>query len=313
MLPRLLLPFFVLLLLFPGICVKGAANGLSLWLFTLVPTFFPFLFLSNLMISYRMTDKISSVLSHIMRPLFRISAQGCYIVLMGFLCGYPMGAKLCGDFVAAGYISKEEGEYLITFCNNPSPMFLIGYIMSECMHESFSHILILTLFYATPIFTGILLAKLPFSPYYHKKTDFNRGKLNNSANFTKDMRTFAVIQKSMLDAFQTLLYLGGYVILFNILSVLCFNLFQGLPMLNYIFAGFLEMTTGAMYLKSCGLTPTIINLLIPLTTIFGGCSTLAQTKAMLTDSKISIWHYLLGKILQVVVFSLGYFFLLRWI
>ena len=39
-----------------------------------------------------------------------------------------MGAKVTADLVREQHISKEEGTYLLGFCNNVSPSFFINYI-----------------------------------------------------------------------------------------------------------------------------------------------------------------------------------------
>ena len=43
------------------------------------------------------------------------------------------GAKLTADLYYAGKISRQEAEYLLTFCNNPSPAFLITYVGHICL------------------------------------------------------------------------------------------------------------------------------------------------------------------------------------
>ena len=49
---------------------------------------------------------------------------GSYALLLGLICGYPMGAKLTADLFREGKITKSEAQYLLTFCNNPGPVFI---------------------------------------------------------------------------------------------------------------------------------------------------------------------------------------------
>src|SRR5690606_40807494 len=42
--------------------------------------------------------------------------------------GIPMGAKSTSDLTAQNKIQISEGNFLISMCNNASPMFIIGYI-----------------------------------------------------------------------------------------------------------------------------------------------------------------------------------------
>lgn len=319
MLRKFLIPFFILLLLFPQLCLRGASGGLTLWLFTLVPTFFPFLFLSDLMISYHVTEDISRWISPVLRPLFGVTSYGSYVILMGFLCGYPMGARLCGEFARQGLITKKEGEYLLTFCNHPSPMFLTGYILGECMITPFSSGLTLALLYLIPIFTGILLKWIPCSPYHGRFDDTEIPSVGSSEESRKNTNpnqahgqpqaqknAFSCVQESIMQSFRTLLCLGGFIILFNILSCLTLRAAEPYPVLKYLLAGILEMTTGAMYLAQSGFPTAAVNLLIPLCALFGGFSVLAQIKAMLAGSDLKIMPCVAGKILQCGVYAVIY-------
>ena len=94
-------------------------------------------------ISYRIsyilqvhTDWITKILqptAPFFKVVFGLSPGGAYVFLLGLLTGYPMGAKLTADLYYAGKISRQEAEYLLTFCNNPSPAFLITYVGHICL------------------------------------------------------------------------------------------------------------------------------------------------------------------------------------
>ncbi|MCD8120173.1 MAG: hypothetical protein LUE29_11990 [Lachnospiraceae bacterium] len=341
--------FLLVLLCFPELCVRGAADGLALWLFTLVPTFFPFVFLSNLMVSCGAADDISRFCGRILRPLFHVSASGAYILLMGFLCGYPMGAKLTAEFVNTGRISGDEGCRLLTFCNNPSPMFLVGFVLSDCMQKPYSRAGTLAMFYAAPILTGILFAGIAarkdslFKGIAARKKTFTakisarksslfseaaRRKKSFAAEIaaqkvsTKETLTLTSnahpaaeslqpageptvmeqIRASMRDAFATLLYLGGYVILFHIGSALILSLAGHFSSDTYPFfcllTASLEMSGGAAYLAASGLSAGFVNLFVPLCVIFGGFCIMAQTAGLLSGSGLTIRPCIIGKLIQ---------------
>ena len=76
----------------------------------------------------------SGGISWLMQPftvVFRfcgLSADGWYVLLTGLLCGCPMGAKTCADFLAERRLSSSEAKFLFALCNHPSPMFLAGFV-----------------------------------------------------------------------------------------------------------------------------------------------------------------------------------------
>ena len=121
------------LLAFPKEALAAAREGLGLWLDTLLPTLLPFLILTGILLR---TDGITRIVQPI-APFFKVltglSGEGAYAFVLGLLCGYPMGAKLTADLYHAGKISRQESEYLLTFCNNPSPAFLVTYVGQICL------------------------------------------------------------------------------------------------------------------------------------------------------------------------------------
>lgn len=121
------------LLAFPKEALAAAREGLGLWLDTLLPTLLPFLILTGILLR---TDGITRIVQPI-APFFKVltglSGEGAYAFVLGLLCGYPMGAKLTADLYHAGKINRQESEYLLTCCNNPSPAFLVTYVGQICL------------------------------------------------------------------------------------------------------------------------------------------------------------------------------------
>ena len=91
--------FFVLMLCFPRETFEGATSGLLLWFQIILPTLLPFIILSNLLIHTNAVTYISNIIKPFIQKLFRVSNYGCYAVFVGFLCGYPMGAKVVADLI----------------------------------------------------------------------------------------------------------------------------------------------------------------------------------------------------------------------
>ena len=120
--------FFILMFLFPYASYKGASTGLMLWFINVLPSLLPFIIISNLMVQLGIAGKISRILYPLLGRLFKVSPEGCYPILLGFLSGLPMGAKGTADLVATGKTSKKEGNFLLSMCNNASPIFIMSFI-----------------------------------------------------------------------------------------------------------------------------------------------------------------------------------------
>lgn len=106
-----------------------AAMGLELWFQKMIPTLLPFMILSGIMVRLKLTEKISMIIYPVIRPVFRVRKNVCYAMLMGFLCGFPMGAKVVGDLYSRDMITKREAEYLLSFCNNIGPVYFCGFVL----------------------------------------------------------------------------------------------------------------------------------------------------------------------------------------
>lgn len=102
----------------------GAVEGVSLCLNTLIPTLFPFFFLSNILTGSLMGRKIP-----FLRPvgrLCRIPEGAEYILLTGLLGGYPLGARAISQACESGTLSQRDARRMLAFCNNCGPAFLFG-------------------------------------------------------------------------------------------------------------------------------------------------------------------------------------------
>ena len=116
---------------FPYASYKGASSGLMLWFLNVLPTLLPFIIISNMMIKLNIAGRISHMLYPILGRLFHISPNGSYPILIGFLSGLPMGAKSTADLVCSGKIDNKEGNFLLSMCNNASPIFIMSYIATS--------------------------------------------------------------------------------------------------------------------------------------------------------------------------------------
>lgn len=106
---------------------------MSLWLNVMIPTLLPFLILTGILLKAGNIPQLLGPLSPFWKHFFGISPAGAYVLILGFLCGYPMGAKLAHDLYINHQISQREGEYLLTFSCNASPAFIFSYLSKNIL------------------------------------------------------------------------------------------------------------------------------------------------------------------------------------
>lgn len=285
----LMVGFFVVMLCFPSETFQGATNGLLLWFQTILPTLLPFIIISNILVQTNCVYYISRTIKPVLQKFFHISDEACYAVLIGFLCGYPMGAKVIGDLIISGRISKTEGQYLLSFCNNTSPMFIISYIVMQHFKDDsllWGTIIILVL---SPVLCSFLFRKF-----------YNYDYINLSNLHTKKdiCFNFNMFDRSIMNGFETITKVGGYIILFSILFML------GSKFPISILLPILEISNGIPFIIKLSSSFFVTYTYILGLTSFGGFCAVAQTNSMIQDTGLRIFPYIIQKLITATVTSL---------
>ncbi len=266
-----------------------ALTGLELWFNNMIPTLLPFMILSGTMVRMGLTEGFTTLIYPIVRPLFRVSRNVCYVMFMGFLCGFPMGAKCVNDLYVRRMLTRDEAEYLLAFCNNIGPVYFVSFVLPLLGYPNTG--LCLFGMYGIPLLYGIALRYSRYrkiSPNSPIQSGKNSAVLANLA---------VCLDESVYASLQSILMLGGYMILFNLLMLLP-KLILG-DNAKYI-APLLEITGG---LKQLGASLPLYSLiLLP----FGGISCMAQTYSCIKDTDLSMLNYVCHKLILTALTAIYY-------
>ena len=241
---------FIYLLCFPQEAFQSSASGVTLWFFHVLPSLLPFMIFSDFFIHTGLVSVLLRKIKTVFRFLFGLSMYGSYAFLLGLICGYPMGAKLTADLFREGKITKSEAQYLLTFCNNPGPMFISSYLLTDTLHLSHASgytffILYLSLYLTSLIFRLILRPDC---------RDIAASSDSPSAQTLRHSLSY-MVDASIMHAFESVTKLGGYIILFSILASLVVRLTAPVPVLSVFLTGFTEMTTGIALVGTSSMPP----------------------------------------------------------
>lgn len=294
-----LLAIFILMISQPSLTFSLAAGTLIVWYRSVVPTLLPVLIVSNLIVITRAWELLIPIIHPILGSLFHTSPCGSFTIVLGILCGYPMGAKMVSDLYAKKELSYEEARGLLAFTSFPSPMFLNGYILQQCLPQHSLVIPVLIGVYGSAFLIGILRMRFIISP---------TNNANTSATHisTPVKLTFLDIQQTLLSSAQVLLLVGLYMMLATILAgflrefliqLSIPNVTEILPLLS----GLLEMTTGISLLPQSTLSTSISASIAIFLCCFGGLSIALQTSAVLPKEVRWFPHYLFWKIVHGIV------------
>jgi sporulation integral membrane protein YlbJ len=116
---------FVLILRNSDAAIEYMGRGLTLCARTVIPSLFPFMVISELLVSSGAGEAFGRLFAWLMRRVFGLSGAGASAVFLGSMCGFPVGAKTAVGLLDRNVISRAECEHLLTFTSNPSSAFLI--------------------------------------------------------------------------------------------------------------------------------------------------------------------------------------------
>lgn len=286
----------IFLLCFPEEALQAARNGMNLWLNTLIPTLLPFIILTGFLIHTSGIEKILKPFSFLWKNLFGLSPQGAYAFLIGLLCGYPMGAKLSADLYQYGRISRREAEYLLTFSNNASPAFLITYLARICLKGSVPFGRIFLILFLSDFICMLFFRFLIYRDRTTTPEDFSICKKETSTASSSE----AIIDVSIMNGFETITRLGGYILLFSILAACINHFWRSTSPIKYFFTGLTEITIGLNQIAVSPLLAPEKFFLSMVMTSFGGLCIMAQTKSVLAG-KISFLPYAAAKCLNAAI------------
>ena len=275
-----------LMLMFPQETVRAAGDGLILWYTSLLPTLLPLSIFSNILITSGYFHYITKYLYAVVKPFYPISRSGVFPLFAGLLFGFPLGSKITADLVEKKELSKEEGDILICICNNLSPVFINSYVFRECLKRPDLLPFGFAILYLPPLIWGYFKLK--------KCADYKRTDIKKPAS--RSQLNFKIIDAGIMNGFETLTKLGGYIMLFSILNAFIRMLPHSGKLAETICAGILEVTNGVHAVTAISSPALRFGLALGFTA-FGGICGLAQTASMIKDSGLSVSCYLKAKLI----------------
>jgi len=222
-----------------------------------------------------------------MKPVFGVNGAGAVALIMGIISGYPAGAAVTCRLYREKLINRGEALRLLTFTNNPGPLFIIGAVGTAILFNAKAGYILWFSNFLSALLTGIIMR-------FTVKNDYYISEAPKSSGYKKNAVT---------EAAMSMLSLCGYVVFFSVILAFAkdagFIGFltglltkMGFSEINTLFIsqGFFELTT-AVY-KCSGASLPFISAILS----WGGLSVLLQTAGIVKDSELPLNSYLSGKI-----------------
>lgn len=300
----------IIILSRPDAVFQYAYEGLYQWAAKMVPTLFPFMMISSIMVYSGADLALGQMLNCVLKRIYPYSSYGLYAIFMGFFCGFPMGAKVVSELYENQKLSKLEAESLLAFCNNIGPAYFMGIII-PILHTCGYHHTLPFLFgmYGIPAIYGIFIGHLTAAKV-QKTQNLNTCSeiLSQNPHETPKLSLAAALKKSCMDNTQSLIILGGYITFTNAFRILL-DLVPLSANSKNILSSFLEIIGGVQAIYTT-VIPSAQKIFWIMTALcFGGISCILQTSSFLEKTELSITRYLKHK-LVITVISASYYFII---
>lgn len=263
------------LVLNADISLRAGADALDLCIHTVIPSLFPFIFLTKIINSGTMFAGPGFML---LEKICKLPQGSGSVFAMGLLGGYPIGAQLVYQRLKSKQISHFQAIRMLTFSNNPGPAFIFGIcgLLFRSTTASFA-------LWGIQIISAMIIAfLLPADRQGYHISEITKPD------------TVRVYLKYSIYAMACIC---GWIVLFRVILSICNVWIIGSfpSVVKIILTGAIELTNGCLELMNIQ-NPALRFVLCSGMLSFGGLCVTMQTASVFPN--ISIINYTLGKFTQ---------------
>ncbi len=307
------------IIIYPENAYNASLNGLNLWFNVVCPSLLPFFICLDILIKLGLMNFLAIAFQPVMSFLFNMPGEGAFAFIMSISSGYPVGAKIIAKLRKEKICSKIECQRMINFCSTSGPLFIIGAVSIGILKNPSIASTLLIAHYLSAIIIGFLMR------FYNKDKASHKSSIKN--NFLIELSKYKnkssiplgqIIAESIINSINLILLIGGYIILFSVIS----NTIQETGLIKTIahalnslfnkdivssnichvlFTGILEVVNGVKEAASLNIPYLIKIAMISFFIGFGGLSVNAQVSGIIYETDINFPLYLIIKVIQGVI------------
>lgn len=329
----------LLLAVYPEASLAASIRGIAIWWEILFPSLFTFFVLSEILLGFGVVHFFGTMLDPLMRPVFRIPGIGGFVMTMGLVAGYPVGARLTSQLREQGLVNRTEGERLVAFTTSSDPIFLIGAVSVGFFHNVAVAPLLAAAHYGSVMLVGVVMryhdrGATPTPPANEQQASGGRLRASLTAMHKarlEDGREFGtLLQDAIQSALRLMLVVGGLVVFFSVMMevltqagaiprlaawIEALMRLLGLPpsLSDAIISGIFEVTLGSREAGAAG-GPLIHQLAIAAWVLsWGGLSVHAQVASLISRSGMRYGPFLVARLLHSLLAVCLVYLLWGWL
>ncbi len=266
----------------PQLAAGAAFSALTLCATRIVPSLFLFMVAAKMLAGCGFAAFFSRVTRGALERLFGVSPYGAAVILLGLLSGYPTGAVVAGEYLAAGKMERAEAERILPFATAASPAFLVGAVGGM---------------FGSVRFGALLLAAQSVSALALLLFTRGKGGAVRPPEATEKKNTFAVLASAIKGSGHASLAVCSFVTFFYVFSAMVLHIFPLAGGAAALVSGVMEISCGFSRLATLGENCFFGGLILG----FGGFSVFLQTADALGEAGVNPGRYLLCKCAQALL------------
>ncbi|AWB44247.1 nucleoside recognition domain-containing protein [Paenibacillus sp. CAA11] len=301
----------------PQQAFEASLEGLKIWWHIVFPALLPFLVLTEMLIALGIIHGIGTLLTPLMRSLFRLPGSAGFVLPLGAVVGFPSGAAAAAKLHQRGQLPSSEAARLAALSHFCNPMLIIIVISAGFLHQPAVGSLLLIVHLLAGLGAGFIYsrmgrgarnkaaeAEVPEQPH---AVAANRSQVSLFKQAYRSMeqarrldgRSFGkLLGDAVSEAVQTLMTVGGFMLIFAVVIQILSRAFpSGFP--AYILPGLLEVHLGTYAIVQQGITsPALQAALLSAVLGWGGLCSYFQVRAVLKPAGLQIRGFLFTRLLH---------------
>lgn len=281
------------IIIYPERYISSCLQGFAMWAECVLPSLFPFMVITLIMIKSGFAEKASLPLKKV-TGLFNLPPAAAVCFIISICSGYPAGSKCVLEFFENGSISAKDAKKLSALCSTSGPLFIIGSVGVKMLGDKSAGWKILLAH-----FLSVLIITLIISFFSKKDGDADLKRAPVKGNLLYDSFYGAVVSVAVAGGFIAFFAVTAQILSdFNFLIAFekLFALFTDERSAKAVSLGLVEVTVGCRTLSAAGgsLSVPLAGFLIT----FGGASILMQQFAYFGKAGVPPLYFVGVKLAQ---------------
>lgn len=267
--------FMLLLIVFPENAVIGVKNGMIISASIIIPTLFPFSVATIFAVKVDVFTFLKPA-----EKFFKItlgqSVEMFSVMILSFLGGYPIGAKLINELYLQKKINKTQAHYMLCFCVNGGPAFIISAVGTIMLNSKSIGIVL----FASHVLSSLFIAFC--CSYKLKKFEIIREEVKPIASYK------SAFGDAVIAATDSIIKVCAFVTLFSAINNILFAIIKN-PIIKTLMLS-LEVTNAVANTENLYLIAFWLG--------FSGINIWCQIIAIATDCGVNIKLFIFSRLLH---------------